>query len=144
MPVVFEVRVGTGIDKVTFCLPCTFGQTPVRTPLNDQGTGGDRVAGDRTFSATLQPADLDPFVRIDPHKIGGLVEASNGATLVVSVSSVLLVLKDAPPVDLVQRNATTQHSRNVVNLKLPSTEFFGDAQNAPFVAKRFYSTALKK
>jgi uncharacterized protein (TIGR03437 family) len=139
VPVVFEVRVGTAIDSVTFCLPCGIGQAPVRMALNDQGTGGDRVAGDRTFSVTLQPATLAPFVQIDHHKIGGLVEASSGGTPVISVSSALLVLKDAPPVTLVQLNATTQHSRNVVNLRLTNAEFFGDAQQSPFVTKRFYS-----
>jgi len=139
VPVVLEVRVGAGIDSVTFCIPCGVGQTPVRMALNDQGKGGDRVAGDRTFSVTLQPADLAPFVRIDPNKVGGLVEAFNGGTPVVSLSSTLLVLKDAPPVNLVQVNATTQHSRNLVNLMLTNAEFFGDGQMAAFVAKRFYS-----
>ena len=140
VPVVFEVRVAAaGVDSVTVCLPCAFGLTPVRMTLNDQGTGGDRIAGDRTFSITLQPADLAPFVRMSHHKIGILVEAFNGTTVVVSLSSGILVLKEAPPVNLVQLNATTQHSRNVVNLRLTNAEFFNEAQLSPFVTRRFYS-----
>ena len=45
VPVLFEARVGAGIDSVTVCLPCSFGLTPVKINLNDQGTDGDRVAG---------------------------------------------------------------------------------------------------
>ena len=139
VPLRFEAGVGTGIDAVTFCLPCGLGQTPVRLSLNDQGTGGDRVAGDRTFTLTLQPSDLAPFRQFDPHTIGGLLEAFNGTTRVIALGSSVNVLKEAAPVNLVQVNATTQVSRNIVNLRLTNAEFFGDFQNAPSITKRFYS-----
>ena len=137
-PLRFEARVGAGIDTVTFCLTCGVGFAPVRLAMNDQGIGGDLVAGDRTFTVTLQPADL-AYLQANPHTISGLLEASNGATKVVSLSSAVNVLKDAPPVNLVQVNATTQLSRNIVNMRLTNAEFFGDFQNATFVTKRFYS-----
>jgi hypothetical protein len=108
-------------------------------PLNDQGTDGDRVAGDRTFTVTLQPADLAPFLQIDPHKIGGQLEAFNGATRVVTLGSTVNVLKEAPAVNIVPVNATTQLSRNLVNLRMTNAEFFGDAQIATFITKRFYT-----
>ncbi len=97
VPLRLEARVGAGIDSVTFCLPCSTGQTPVRLNLNDQGTGGDLVAGDRTFTVTLQPADLAPFLQNNPHTIGGLMEAFNGATRVISLGASVNVLKEAPP-----------------------------------------------
>jgi uncharacterized protein (TIGR03437 family) len=141
VPLRLEARVaaGAGIDSVTFCLPCSSGQTPVRLPMNDRGTGGDLVAGDRTFTITLQPADLAPYLQIDPHKIGGLIEAFNGATRMVSLSSAVNVLKEAPAVNLVQVNATTQLSRNLVNMRLTNAEFFGDFQNPASITKRFYA-----
>ena len=139
VPVLFEARVGAGIDSVTVCLPCSFGLTPVKINLNDQGTDGDRVAGDRTFSTTLQPADLAPYLQTNPHLINLLVEAYTGATRVASVSSGILVLKEAKTVNLVQPNATTQYSRNLVNLRLSNAEFFGDYQNPAFITKRFYT-----
>lgn len=139
VPVVLEARVGAGIDAVTVCLPCSFGLTPVKINLNDQGLNGDRVAGDRTFSVTLQPADLAPYLQNNPHSVGGLVEAYNGATRVASLSAAMLVLKEAKAVTIVQPNASTQYSRNIVNLRLTNTEFFGDFQNATFITKRFYT-----
>lgn len=139
VPLRFEARVGAGIDSVTICLPCSIGQTPVRLSLNDQGTGGDRIAGDRTFTVTLQPADLAPYLQNDPHKIGSLVEAFNGSTRVTSLGATVNVLKESPPVNIVAVNATTQLSRNLVNLRLTNAEFFGDAQFATFITKRFYT-----
>ncbi len=38
-----------------------------------------------------------------------------------------------------QLNATTQVSRNLVNMRLTNAEFFGDFQNPSFITKRFYS-----
>ena len=64
---------------------------------------------------------------------------STGATRVASVSSGILVLKEAKTVNLVQPNATTQYSRNLVNLRLSNAEFFGDYQNPAFITKRFYT-----
>ncbi len=139
VPMRLEARAGAGVDSMTFCLPCAFGQTPVRLPMNDQGTGGDLVAGDRTFTITLQPSDLASFLQNDPHKIGGLLEAFNGATRVVSLSSAVNVLKEAPAVNIASVNASTQLSRNLVNLRLTNAEFFGDAQNSTFISRRFYS-----
>ncbi len=139
VPLRLEARVGAGIDSVTFCLPCSTGQTPVRVNLNDLGTGGDLVAGDRTFTVTLQPSDLAPYLQNNPHTIGGLLEAFNGTTRVVSLSTAVNVLKDGPAVNLQQVNATTQASRNVVNMRLTNAEFFGDFQNPQFITKRFYS-----
>ena len=140
VPLRFEVRVASpSIDSVTFCLPCSNGLTPVALPLNDRGTDGDRVAGDRTFTITLQPGTLAPFLQNNPHSIGGLIEAFTGTTRVVSLSARVNVLKEAPPVNIVAVNATTQLSRNLVNLRLTTAEFFGDAQGAPFITKRFYS-----
>jgi len=139
VPLRLEARVGPGIDSVTFCLPCATGQTPVRLQLNDAGTGGDKVAGDRTFTITLQPSDLAPSLQNDPHKIGGLMEAFNGSTRVISLGSAVNVLKESPAVNIVSPNSTTQVSRNLVNLRLTSGEFFGDFQNPTFITKRFYT-----
>lgn len=134
-----EARVGPGIDSMTICLPCSLGLTPVRLPMNDQGTAGDRIAGDRTFTITLQPSDLAPWLQFNPHTVGGLVEAFNGTTRVISLGSAVNVLKEAPAVNIVSVNTNTQASRNLVNMRLTNAEFFGDAQQAVFITRRFYS-----
>ncbi|MEO5926592.1 MAG: hypothetical protein ABIR70_22440 [Bryobacteraceae bacterium] len=139
VPIRLEARAAAGIDSMTFCLPCSTGQTPVRLTMNDQGTGGDLVAGDRTFTITIQPADFAPYLQIDPHKIGGLIEAFNGSTRVVSLGATVSVLKEAPAVNVVSVNATTQISRNIVNMRLTNAEFFGDFQSPAFITKRFYT-----
>ncbi len=138
VPVLLEVRVGDGIDSVVFS--SYYGGTPSKIPLNDQGTGGDKVAGDRIFSVTLQPENFSPDL---PYKfifdnVGGELDLYRGATHVITVGAGILIT-DSKPVNVVRLNSATQYSRNGVNLRLTDAEFFGEGQFNQFISKRFYA-----
>ncbi len=139
-PVLLEVTVGPGITRVVFRQ--NPGITPAERELRDDGTLGDRAAGDRIYSVIVPVSDiLANLVQGAPEVTLGTIDLRNDAVPVVQGACTLKVLTNAMTVGPVTAvNSRFQLTPRVANLKVTRNEFLAEAQSVSWAPSRFFGT----
>ena len=64
-PVLFEAKVVGSVSRVAFEYTTDFQQAGVDLEMRDDGTGGDRTAGDSVYTITLQASQITQGLQVD-------------------------------------------------------------------------------
>ena len=119
-------------------------QTGLVLDLHDDGTGGDKVAGDATYSLRFAPAALLASMRADDvfRLLIGFVNVFQGQTSVVRAFTMAEVYTpEIPMAPVTSASADMQYTDYVVNILMPSAFPSGISSTLPDVrpvAQRFY------
>ena len=142
-PVLFEAKVVGSLSRVVFEYTTDFQQVGVEFEMRDDGTGGDRVAGDSVYTVTVQASSITQGLQVNDvfrRFVGFLKVLPNTGNPFQGNVFAEIITDQIPRLPITSLAADAQRTTHVVNL-VDSDYVTGVNPDVTRITKRFYQLA---